>query len=278
MIKLVKQRPFQKTRRYEERPNHDRGKSKSWKLIFIKIIWISFFVFAFIYWGFLLFKNTIFSPQYIIKKIHYNSWDISRYDWPYFYKAITYQLKWENYRIAKLNRSSIVKQIQTQFPILSNLVIEYTNPNTVDVKIDFHKPQLIIKNQNLEFWVYNSYIFPIYSWNQIWKWARLIDLPDYLSWLNGLSWFFFQQTPNDFFQQIELIYQWFPKMDRIEYVPWWQRTIIYLGNKKIYINNLWDIPQQIKNFELLKKYYSDYGLLKEIDLGSIEKDKIIVKK
>lgn len=39
-----------------------------------------------------------------------------------------------------------------------------------------------------------------------------------------------------------------------------------------------DIQNQLKNYQLLKKYYKDYPLLKEIDLGSLEKDKVIVKK
>ena len=53
---------------------------------------------------------------------------------------------------------------------------------------------------------------------------------------------------------------------------------MYLDGKKFYINNLGDISNQIRNYQLLKKYYKDYAQLSEIDLGSLEKDKVIVRK
>jgi hypothetical protein len=49
-------------------------------------------------------------------------------------------------------------------------------------------------------------------------------------------------------------------------LPGGERSIVYIDGKKFYINNLADIPTQIKNYELLKKYYRDYALLKEVDL------------
>jgi len=46
----------------------------------------------------------------------------------------------------------------------------------------------------------------------------------------------------------------------------------------VYINNAIPIEPQIVNYQLLKKYYSDFNLLREIDLGSLESDKVIVRK
>jgi hypothetical protein len=51
-----------------------------------------------------------------------------------------------------------------------------------------------------------------------------------------------------------------------------------LENKKFYINNGSDIANQIRNYQLLKKYYKEYASLEDIDLGSLEKDKVIVRK
>jgi hypothetical protein len=41
---------------------------------------------------------------------------------------------------------------------------------------------------------------------------------------------------------------------------------VYLDGKKFYISNLGDIPNQIRNYQLLKKYYKDYAQLVDIDL------------
>ena len=51
-----------------------------------------------------------------------------------------------------------------------------------------------------------------------------------------------------------------------------------MDGKKLYINNLGDIQNQIRNYQLLKKYYKDYTKLAEVDLGSLENDKVIVSK
>jgi hypothetical protein len=53
---------------------------------------------------------------------------------------------------------------------------------------------------------------------------------------------------------------------------------VFLDGKKFYINNGGDIENQIRNYQLLKKYYKDYTSLEDIDLGSLEKDKVIVRK
>jgi hypothetical protein len=76
-----------------------------------------------------------------------------------------------------------------------------------------------------------------------------------------------------------LIYAAFPKSKFVAYLPGAERTVVMTADsKKVFLNNLVDIPQQIKNFELLRRYYADYAKLTEIDLGSLEKDKMIVKK
>ena len=89
---------------------------------------------------------------------------------------------------------------------------------------------------------------------------------------------FFRQSSDSLIQQLSLIAQGFPKLTRIEYLPGGERTAVYLTNQVIYINNLMDVAQQIQNYMLLQKYYPSFAQLKEVDLGSLEKDKIIVRK
>ncbi|MEI8091858.1 MAG: hypothetical protein WCG98_06680 [bacterium] len=49
-------------------------------------------------------------------------------------------------------------------------------------------------------------------------------------------------------------------------MPGGERTIVFIDGKQVYINNLTDIPTQIRNYQLLKKYYADFKSLTEIDL------------
>jgi hypothetical protein len=244
---------------------------------FIKILWTIFIVFILVYWWYFFLKKTIFAFEYTIKKINYNSGDLSEYSNQSLYNQIKKIILNENFYVVRWNKSNILNQIKINFPFISKLNIQYLPKNKISISLEFIKPDLIIKNQNFKFWVYKWFIFSIASWDKIWNWVITIALPDYLENSNSISWFFFRQSPEELIEQFNLINQWFPNPTSIQYLPWWERTIVYRNNKKIYINNLADIIQQIKKFDLLKKYYSNYPKLTEIDLGSLEKDKIIVK-
>jgi len=55
-------------------------------------------------------------------------------------------------------------------------------------------------------------------------------------------------------------------------------TVVFVWEKRIYLNNKNPLTGQINNYNLLMKYYVDANSLKIIDLGSLEWDKIIVRK
>jgi len=279
MIKFVVPKPVKKIHRHYSPIDSDKKKVKVWFRFFsIKIIRIIFIIFALIYWWFLLLKNSLFNHQYTIKRVVYSSGDISWYDDPYLYKRINTWMKGENYYVVNLYKSRVLKDIQSMYPMISALDVTYLSSNTVAVKLTFTPVDMIIRNQNVGFALIGSTVLRIYSWNQIAKWIKVLNLPPYLSGMNSLSGLFYRQSATGLIQEIDLLYQWFPGLDHIEYLPWWERSIVFLDGKKFYINNVWDIPNQIRNYELLKKYYKEYKSLQNIDLGSLEKDKIIVSK
>ena len=279
MIKFVVPRPVKKIKRHYTPIDSDKKKINVWFRFFsIRIIRIIFIVFALIYWWFLLLKNTLFAHEYIIKRVLYDSWDNVRYDNPYLYKRINTRIKGENYHVVKLYKTAVLNDIQSTYPMVADIGVDYRSSNTVFVKLTFRPLDMIIRNQNVKFGLIGSALLPIYSWNKIADGIQILDLPEYLSGMNALSWLFYRQSATGLVQQVELLYQWFPGLHHIEYLPWGERSIVYLEWKKFYINNLGDIPNQIRNYQLLKKYYKDYAQLGEIDLGSLEKDKVIVRK
>ncbi len=208
----------------------------------------------------------------------YDSWDILWYDDPYLYKLVNARVKWENYYAINIYHSKILNDVKNNFPIIQNFSVKYISSNTVSIKLTFNPLNLVIRNQDQKYGVYNWNLFALTSWNKIANGIQILDLPEYLSWMTTLSWLFFRQSASELIQQIQLIYQWFPWLQRIEYLPGGERTIVYTDGKKFYINNLLDIANQVRDYNLLKKYYKEYSLLKEIDLGSLEKNKIIVHK
>lgn len=249
------------------------------KILGVKFFVTALIVFFLIYGGIFLFKHTLFTPDFMIKKIIYDSWSIQQFDDPYLYKAISTVLKDENYYVIKWSRGSVIRKIQSQFPIVSDIVITYLGKNTLGVTVWFHEPDMVIKNQDLLFGVYENYTFSIFSGNQIGSGDSVLYLPLYASGLTGIEGLFFRQSAKEIKQQMDLIYAAFPKSKFVAYLPGAERTVIMTNDsKKVFINNLVDISQQLKNFDLLERYYTWYVGLKEIDLGSLEKDKVIVKK
>ena len=279
MIKFVVPRPVKKIKRSYTPIESDKKKVKVWFRFFsIKIVRIIFIIFALIYWWFLLLKNTLFAHQYTIKRVMYDSWDIARYDEPYMYRRITNWIRGENYYVAKRYDARILEDMQSRYPMITNIAIDYRSSNTVFVKLEFRPIDMVLRNQEKRWALVGETILPLYSGNKMANSIKILDMPSYLSGMNIMSWLFYRIPASGLVQQTELLYQWFPGLHHIEYLPGWERSIVFLDGKKYYINNLWDIPNQIRNYQLLKKYYKDYAQLEDIDLWSLEKDKIIVRK
>lgn len=279
MIQFVVPKPVKKIKRSYTPIESDKKKVKVWFRFFsVKIIRIIFIVFVLIYWGFLLFKNTLFAHEYTIKRVMYDSGDVARYDDPYMYRRITNRVRGENYHVVKWYRSRIVKDMQSRYPMVSDVQIDYLSSNTISVKLSFTPIDMVIRNQEMRWAIVGNTLLPLYSWNKIANNIKILDMPPYLSGMNTMSWLFYKIPATGLVQQIELLYQGFPGLHHIEYLAWGERSIVFLDGKKYYINNLGDIPNQIRNYQLLKKYYKEFNSLSEIDLWSLEKDKVIVSK
>jgi len=279
MIKFVVPKPVKKIKRTYTPIESDKKKIKVWFHFFsIKIIRIIFIIFALIYWCFLLLKNSLFNHQYTIKRVIYDSWDIARYDEPYMYRRITNWIRGENYYIIKMYDSRILEDIQARYPMITNVAIDYRSSNTVFVKLTFRPIDIVVRNQDMRRALVDNTLLPLYSWNKMSNNIKILDMPEYLSGMNNMSWLFYRLSGTGLVQQIELLYQGFPGLHHIEYLAGGERSIVYLEGRKYYINNLWDISNQIRNYQLLKKYYKDFNALSEIDLWSLEKDRVIVRR
>jgi len=225
-----------------------------------------------------LLKNTLFAQQYTIDNVQYYVSNMKTYGDPVMYKAISDQIKKENYNVVRFNKNEILAWLQTNYPFIKDMIITFVSTNTVRVDLIFQTPELIIRNYNLKYGVFLGHIFSISSWDALGTGVHILDMPWYLSGYGAMTGFFFRQAYTGLIEQVDLLYQWFPWLHHIEYLPGGERSIVFINGKQVYINNLADIPTQINNYELLKKYYTSFNQLTEIDLWSIELDKVIVKK
>lgn len=279
MIKFVKDRPFKKITRNQLSDIKPSIKFFSIKKIPIKLVWTIVILLLVVYAIILVFKKTAFSAEYTIKTIKYSTSDTQTFLNTWLYNQISNLLKKENYYISRLTKNKVLKTIQVLYPIVSNIEISMLWDSSIYVDLDFQEPDLIVMLQSKKFWIYWSTIIEISSGSKLSAWKKTIFLPAYLSWQKALSGFFYKIDSTKLKEQVETIFALLPNLEQITYLPWWEKTIVYMPKWQIlYLNNSIDITEQIKYFNLLKSYYTDFAKVKEIDLWSSGKDKIIVRK
>lgn len=272
MATLVRQRKFKKQLRKTKLIYPQINFSIKWLRVFILVV-------IFTYWLFFIINNTIFKDENYIEQITYSKASVDNYDNPYLYKMISELIKYENYFVvSKLRKSDISDQIKNNFPLVQDITIIQPDKYTASVKIEFYKPDIIIKLGERQFGVVGEYNFEIFSGNKIWNNIFFVELPEYASGIDTLDWLFFDIQERQFIRDMDIISQGFPAAKRIVYLPWSSRTVVFItNNKRVYLNNKNSLTWQIENYNLLQRHYDQADWLRIIDLGSLENDKIIVR-
>lgn len=279
MIKFVKSKPLKKINRNSISENKPSIKFFSIKKFPAKLVLISISLLLWIYVVILAFQKTAFSQEYTIKTIKYSTSDMQTFSNTWLYNQISSLLKKENYYISRLTKSSVLEEVKKNYPLVSNIELSMLWDSTIYVDLDFQEPDLILKIQNKKFWLYGSNVIALSSWSKLSAWKKILFLPDYLSWAKALSGLFYRIPSAKLIEQIDTIQALLPNLEQITYLPWWEKTLVNMPKWQIlYFNNLIDIVEQVKYYNLLKSYYTDFAKIKEVDLWSSGKDKIIVRK
>lgn len=279
MIKFVKSKPLKKINRNTVSESSPRTKLFSIKKFPIKLIWITVSLLICIYAVILVFKRTAFSQEYTIKTIKYSTSDMQIISNTWLYNQISSLLKKENFYISRLSKNSILTEIQKNYPSISDIVFSMVWESVIYVDLDFKEPDLILKLENKKFWLYGNTIIELSSGSKLSAWKKTLFLPEYLSWAKALSGLFYRIPSNKLIEQVNTIAALLPNLEQITYLPWWEKTIVYMPKwQMLYFNNMVDVVEQVKYYNLLKSYYTDFAKIKEVDLWSSGKDKVIVKK
>jgi len=277
---VVQTKPFSKKRSHKKRFKSNDFKWNINPATFIKVIIFFMILIVVVYWWTYVLKHTLFDQKYSIKTTEYAEDSVKTFSDPYLYSKIEEILKDENYYVvAFLKRKKILWIMKNEFPMINDLNIVYWEPGVVQVQIDFTPPDLIIKHRWFSFGINEDLLFTIFSWDLIWSWALSIFLPQYIWDITSIDWIFFDTEIKTIIAQMYLLQNYFPDNKQIIYMPWAQRTTIFLPwNKKLYINNFKQIEEQLKNYEKLKKFYVDFDKIYSVDLWSLENDRVIVRK
>lgn len=234
-----------------------------------------------VYWAIIIFKHTIFASQYKILDVVYDDEAIKLYDDPYLYKDVHQLFSGNNYYMQKFFRKrSLLHSIQENYPMVKSFGINYLEQHKIILSVEFFEPDIIIMYKDQRFALQDEYNYELFSGNQLGaSGVQELRLPLYLGELKQLDGLFFDIRSHQLIEQLLFIEEHFPQHDKIVYLPGAQRFAVILASwQKIYISCARLLQEQFDNYDKLVKYYDWVSKLQEIDLSSLPKTRVIVKK
>ncbi len=190
------------------------------------------------------------------------------------------------------------KVIQSSFPLKDSLKDNWWW--TLWIELSYIEPRVLVKLNDKKFAVRNENLFvELQEWMLLStekidpKWADTVDnltemftieTPQYISWTNSLSWFFFEVTLDNTLKIAALAKEEFwSDMKRFVYLAWSTRFAIFTSDDKtLYFNfpEWWTIENQrstqIFKYNTLKEKYQNFDKIEKIDLWALEENKTII--
>lgn len=249
-------------------------KVKIKNLIYLIVILI--FCFAI----FEIIKFTIFSPKNKIKQIYISEESFKFYYNPNLAKFLQKNLSWKNIFYVKLfYLKNLNKKTKKKFPIVRKIDINRNkNTQTASLDIKYNHPTLIFSDWLRYIWVYKWKWMEINKKSKFLNW-KIIYLPKYIQNIKYLSGFFYKIDEETLKDQFDILFTYFTNnISKLDYLPWWNITIVTLSwsKTKILFNNLANIKKQIERYQIIKRNLTWLNKIKYIDLWS-NTEKIFVK-
>ena len=224
-------------------------------------------------------STTVLSSEYTIQEVRYDSGSVAAYDNPYLYQSLRDYLQEKNVYLQKyFHTKTLLSVAREVFPLVSDVEIFYLDVNTAAIRLHFNSPEMVFVVSGASFGIYGDTTFPLQENSTLSDDLLHIDLPNYLGNIDSLDGIFFRVPWNILLEQFAVIQEYFTSPQRIVYLPWSARVWITTADgRNIYINSLQDIDQQLQKIDRLKRYYPSFDVLREMDLWSLDENKIIVK-
>lgn len=243
---------------------------KKWGLLMI----IS--ILALILWIFLL-KGTWYNPIYLIENIEYSEETKQDYWNTELFVLSSKFLRGKYYNTLRVWWEwSLLDRVKKEYPFVKDTHIEFLWNQTVRVDFDYYEPEYVVNLWNKKYWIWWNNVSTELNYNRnLWRTAFIIDTPSYLSWVNSLSWFFYEIDYSWYPENIPLIQESFPDMTRFVYLAGSSNFMVFEDWKMIYLYKE-DIPHQLQKYQWLKTYYDAFYSLATIDLWSLSQEKVVV--
>ena len=284
---LVQSKPFTRTPRIETASrtgisfsgSKRRGRDQTSPFILIMKKWwvlILISILSLILWIFLL-KWTWYNPVYLIENIEYPEETKQDYWNTELFVLSSKFLRWKYYNTLRVwGEWSLLDWVRKEYPFVKDVHIDFLWNQSVRVDFDYYEPEYVVNLWDKKYGIWWNNVSTELNYNRnLWRTAFIIDTPSYLSWVNSLSWFFYEIDYSWYPENIPLIQEAFPDMTRFVYLVWSSNFIVFENGKMIYLYKE-DIPHQLQKYKWLKTYYDAFDTLATIDLWSLNHEKVVV--
>lgn len=229
-------------------------KNSEWKLFFYyhwqKIVGIGIAVFLWYLW---FFYNR--SP---IEHVTFTQDTYNKLDYDSLLKTVSEKLIWKWYYKEKFSkRNEFVSEVKKEFPIVKSIKPMSFTDWTLNVDIDYNKPDFIAQTlDNSLRYVYHNWFIPYISWSALWESGMVLWITINDDWIANYSWWVFWEIwSQDLIKVINQI-TFLPKDSLwITYYPGWEKlkVVSWNGTFTISLDNK-ILPETFKKRENLIPY------------------------
>ena len=261
---------------YKRRRKKNTIWKKTWKKISYfarkNVISLVVFFFIFIVFGFIIICYNIYidTPEKTVKETLFSKEhieylvldDVLEYTKSIFSGQNTLELKYFTF-------DSLKEDLLSKYYFLKDVSFQEQWASTVYVNFSLKKPIFVFSGVVEDYIVYNKEnYFSLEKWNALFlSWNNIVNLAEFATW--DIQWVFYKTSPETINEFIIGIREFIDIDADFTYIPWGEKLMIIIDNKKIYFDLQKSLDLQIENLFILKKQLELYQKAYMIDVSSL---------
>lgn len=245
---------------------------------YLLMLTIISFLWACIFGGVWIYKNTLWSPTYTISKVVFAPESVNALRSIDLYTTVSDVLQGRNYfRTKWLFKNKIVAEIQKTQPLIKDIDIENNAPWTVYITIEFQQPALLRQTPTAYFVSYKENLYQIPAESVLTNWLFPLQLPRFSSGRTDINGVYRSFGEDELAKRVNQIitYLGSENINELIYQPGGKRLFVTYKGKRVFFNLQKDILLQIDKLLALETHRDWFATTRTIDVGS--RDEAIVK-
>lgn len=248
-----------------------------WKKYLLTATVISL-VIAWLFGGNRIYTSTLWSPAYTMTKIVFAPESVNALSSIELYTSIVTQLTDKNYyRTKRFFKNNILRTLQQDHPLISDITLQHTEPWTVYVTITFLQPRVLRQTPSAYFASYDERLYKIPAQSILMSGLTAIQLPKFSSGRDSIDGIYRAIPEKELVTYVDQIRTALSgdTISELIYQPWGKRLFVTYKGKRVYFNLQKDLLIQIEKLLALEQHRAWFTNVRTIDVGS--RDEVVAE-